>query len=617
MENFFTSIVLTQRVLFYTTWLVSQSFILSFLYFMSFLPPWENIIETKKCRISGKDFFVTDKDLEFYDKISPVFGGQKYRIPSPTLCSDERQKRRLAFRNERKLYHRKCDKTGNQIISIYSPDKPYKVYDQKVWWSDDWSPFDYGMKFDFERWFFEQFGELIQQVPLPASLGKNLENSDYTLHSSNLKNCYLAISVAGWGENLYYVHQANNSKNCIDCSYVYDSEYCYECVDTHRSYHTLCSQDCDNCRECIFCYDCKNCTNCLFCFNLRWKQYYIHNKQYTKEQYMIELGRFSITHDGVSLKGKIQQEKNTIIHRYIHWINNENCIWDYLNNCSWCFECFNYADGENLRYINTGRGSKDSYDCNYTAFGSTWGVWSTWCWECLSPFPAHYTWLSMYVWDCTNALYSNNCHGSNDIFWCSSFKKSHHCILNKSYSIQEYETLCGKIIDHMRSTGEWGEFFPHELSPFGYDETVAQEYFPMTESEVREKGWNWKWEEETSSYHWPYYTPLPISQYDERVVGFDVATKNINECLNWIIQCEIIGKPFKIIKQELAFYIENSIPIPTKHPDQRHRERIELRNPRNLCERTCSECHNDIVTTYLPDRSEKVVCEDCYRKLVY
>jgi hypothetical protein len=37
----------------------------------------------------------------------------------------------------------------------------------------------------------------------------------------------------------------------------------------------------------------------------------------------------------------------------------------------------------------------------------------------------------------------------------------------------------------MRSTGEWGEFFPHELSPFGYDETVAQEYFPMTEEEVK------------------------------------------------------------------------------------------------------------------------------------
>ena len=58
-------------------------------------------------------------------------------------------------------------------------------------------------------------------------------------------------------------------------------------------------------------------------------------------------------------------------------------------------------------------------------------------------------------------------------------------ILNTSYSAHEYETLCAKIIGHMQSTAEWGEFFPHELSPFGYNETVAQEYFPMTEEAVK------------------------------------------------------------------------------------------------------------------------------------
>lgn len=39
----------------------------------------------------------------------------------------------------------------------------------------------------------------------------------------------------------------------------------------------------------------------------------------------------------------------------------------------------------------------------------------------------------------------------------------------------------------MISAGEWGEFFPHEHSPFGYNETVANEYFPMTESEVKKQ----------------------------------------------------------------------------------------------------------------------------------
>jgi formylmethanofuran dehydrogenase subunit E len=44
---------------------------------------------------------------------------------------------------------------------------------------------------------------------------------------------------------------------------------------------------------------------------------------------------------------------------------------------------------------------------------------------------------------------------------------------------------------------------------------------------------------------------------------------------------------------------------------------MELRNPRELYERQCTECHKDIITTYSPDRPERVVCEECYRKFVY
>jgi len=84
-----------------------------------------------------------------------------------------------------------------------------------------------------------------------------------------------------------------------------------------------------------------------------------------------------------------------------------------------------------------------------------------------------------------------------------------------------------------------------------------------------------------------------------------------------MVQCEVTKKPFKIIKQELVFYIENSVPIPTRHPDQRHKERMELRNPRTLYERQCAECGKDMITTYNTERPEKIVCEACYQKLVY
>mgnify|MGYP003437587717 FL=1 len=61
---------------------------------MTFIPPGEHIAEKKTCALSGKEFVVTDRDLRFYDEMSPIFSGKKYSIPSPKLCPEERQKRR-------------------------------------------------------------------------------------------------------------------------------------------------------------------------------------------------------------------------------------------------------------------------------------------------------------------------------------------------------------------------------------------------------------------------------------------------------------------------------------------------------------------------------------------
>ena len=141
----------------------------------------EKIVETKHCKQCNSSFEITDKDLEFYDKVSPKFNGVKYSIPSPTFCPDCRQQRRLAWRNERKLYKRKCDATGKPMISMYSPDKTFKVYAQYFWWSDKWDAMEYGVDFDFSKSFFKQFEELVKVVPHNSLINhfKSNENSDY------------------------------------------------------------------------------------------------------------------------------------------------------------------------------------------------------------------------------------------------------------------------------------------------------------------------------------------------------------------------------------------------------------------------------------------------------
>ncbi|HQH27227.1 MAG TPA: hypothetical protein PLP17_07510, partial [Oligoflexia bacterium] len=117
------------------------------------------------CRASGERFQITAEDLRYLEKLSPKIGGQVYPLPPPTLCPRERKRRRLAFRNERRLYRRKCDATGRQIIAAYSPDKPYKVYSHSAYFSDSWNGLDYGRSIDFSRPFLEQVAELALVVP--------------------------------------------------------------------------------------------------------------------------------------------------------------------------------------------------------------------------------------------------------------------------------------------------------------------------------------------------------------------------------------------------------------------------------------------------------------------
>ncbi len=580
---------------------------------MSFIPPNERIMERKKCRISGKDFFVSDKDLEYYDKKSPIFTGKKYLLPSPTLSPGERKRRRLSWRNERKLYHRKCDKTGNSLIAIYSPDKPYKVYDQKVWWSDDWNPLDSGSQFDFNRPFFEQLGELHRRVPQINVITSQNENCEFTNLTANCRNCYLIYESSN-NEFCEYGCWFQKSEHCLDCSFIHECKYCYEISDCYNCHSLFWSQNCDNCRESYYLSNCMSCYKCFWCVNLINKSYSIFNQEVTPVQFEAFLQKFlnSSTHEQKQYLSEQQKLIDTLPKKFGHIIQGENCIGDYMRNGKNCLECFHVHDAENCKYAeHVWRNSKNNMDVST--------VWrnSEWAYECINTgIDASNNSFCIQNWTCSNHLYCISCFNSHDNFGCISLKKNDHCILNTSYWVAEYEIMAGKIIDHMKSTGEWWEFFPTWLSPFGYDETVANEYYPLSETDVRERWWKWKWEEETSSYHGPFITPLETNQYDEKNVGYETAQKNIDALIGWILQCEVTGKPFKIIRQELAFYIENTIPLPIKHPDQRHKERNSLRNGQTLHERKCDNCGTYIQTTYEPI-TKNVVCESCYLTLVH
>ena len=152
-------------------------------------------------------------------------------------------------------------------------------------------------------------------------------------------------------------------------------------------------------------------------------------------------------------------------------------------------------------------------------------------------------------------------------------------------------------------TGEWGEFMPASISPMGYNETIASTYFPRTREEALAEGFIWS----------EYESPKP--QASKIIPGAKLPEdiKHIpDDVLNWAIECEATGKLFKIVPQELRWYRQQNIPMPTLHPEERVFCRMTKRNPRKLYDRTCEQCQTTLKTTYSLESPEKILCEKCF-----
>jgi len=204
--------------------------------------------------------------------------------------------------------------------------------------------------------------------------------------------------------------------------------------------------------------------------------------------------------------------------------------------------------------------------------------------------------------------YCAHCTGSECCFGCVGLRRKKHCIFNKRYEKSEFERLREKLIAHMKETGEWGEFFPKNLSPFGYNETIAMEYFPLAKEKALERGYKWH-EKEREVPDVPKM--IPAAKLPQAIAEIP------DDVLQWAILCMATKRPFRITKQELRMYRRFDLPIPRYHPDERHRRRMVRRSGIELNDRTCAKCSKAVQTTYPPDRPEIIYCEKCYLQEVY
>ncbi len=559
------------------------------------------------CNQCKSPFQIKNEDKALYEKVSPIINGKKYSIPEPAMCPQCREQLRLLWKNERKLYHRKCDLCNKNIISIYSPDKQRTVYCQECWWGDKWDPFEYGKEYDPGRSFFEQFNDLLLKVPRVATHhNNNAENCEYTTSTTRNRNCYL-ISSSGNNEDCYYGIFMPRNKNCVDSTHVMDSEHCYECVDVDKSYNLAWCQNVKDSSDSRFLYDCHGCRNCFLCVGLRNKEYCIKNKEYKKEEYEKKISEIDFTsHSTVKkLKSEFYEFYKDSPRLYYTGQNNENVTSSdnifNSRNCSYCFDCNNLEDCKFCGWYND---SKDSYDVYAFGYGNEKcynsleiGTNTTNMLMCISCFDGN-----------SDLYYSFLCQASQNLLGCVGLKHKKYCILNKQYSKEEFENLKGQIIENMIKIGEWGQFFPSQMSNFDYNETMAQDFYPLTRDEALKQGFKWS--------DLPDEAPkadkvIPASRLP------DCTSEIPDDVLNWAIKCEATDRPFKLIAQELKFYREHQLPIPHLHPDERYRKRFSLRNPRIISDRKCDKCGTDLKTTYPSNSNNIIYCEKCYLENIY
>ena len=595
--------------------------------------------ETRVCQNCKNSFTIDASDFDFYEKI---------KVPPPTWCPECRRIRRMMWRNERTLYKREDAKTGKLIFSQFSPRAPVRIYDVDFWRSDEWDPSEYRKNYDFSCPFFEQFYNLLSSVPLISRfIVGNFINSDYCMNASYLKNCYLVFATTAAENTLYsvtatYCKDSMELYSCKECELCYNSIFCTKCSRSHFSFN------CESCLDVWFSRDCIGCSYCFGCSNLRNKSYYIFNNPYSKEEYFKKIEEFDLGSSNAinELNRRSNQIWNLSPVKFLNGLHNVSVSGNYIFNSKNVFDSYRVWGGEDCKHCQdlVTPTSRDCQDFN------SYGLNAELVYECCvvgtNVSGLKFCWLC--DTNCTEIQYSILCNNSSNLFGCIGLRSKQYCILNKQYTKEEYERLVPKIIEHMNKMPyidkkgrvyKYVEFFPPELSPFAYNETIAQEYFPLTKEEALKQGYSWKEPEERNVKPDIKTDELPdhIKDVKDSIIGkvIQCAHSKIKEDGTLEQGCnEQCTTAFKIIEPELQFYRRMNLPLPRLCPNCRHYQRLKQRNPLKLWHRKCmcggrtsengvykntikhfhgnQPCPNEFETSYSPDRPEIVYCEKCY-----
>ncbi|MBP6925649.1 MAG: hypothetical protein KBC22_01145 [Candidatus Pacebacteria bacterium] len=561
-------------------------------------------IEQRTCQNCNNTFEIDAEDFDFYKKIE---------VPAPTFCPECRMQRRMMIRNESTLYKGTCAITRQPLVTIFSPDKNVKVLHQKVWWGDDWDQYEHGMDYDPSRNFFDQFRALQKKTFwMNLIVDSDLVNSEYVNHTGRSKDTYLSFNVDRC-ENVLYANTGATARDSMELQTFSDIELSYEVINSANTSQSYFSEDCSQCLDVFFSKNLVGCTHCFGCINLRQKKYCMWNEQLTKEEYEEKMAQYELDKYSVIQDLRLKAYEFWLQHprKYIdahHVVDSTGDYIAYAKNCQNIYQSRLIEDSKFCSFMTVGK-TNDCYDiCEWGANlqlsyeGITVGDESQGIKFCFGSWKG-----------ASDTEYCMMTPGSRNCFGCCNMKKAEYCILNKQYSKEEYFKLREQIISDMNNNPyidkqgrvfTYGEFFPYDLSMFDYNESWAQDYFPLTKDQVLQRGFRWKDEEENKHQITLHTKDIPDSIHD------------IDESiLREVLGCGACGRAYRVVVAELQLLKRFGLPVPRTCTKCRHTNRLSRINPPKLYQRI-TEDGVEVMTSYAPDRPEKIYSEEGYNRLV-
>jgi len=288
------------------------------------------------------------------------------------------------------------------------------------------------------------------------------------------------------------------------------------------------------------------------------------NEKFSKDEYERKIAQYDLSQ--TEGKRKAISDFNNLREKFVvkalNKINCENCFGDYLVGCKDCNEIY-FSDGcRDSKNILRGTEDINSYD-------AVVGGKIELCYDLLQPGWCYKCAFIINCNRCNEVYLSESCTDCEHCIGCISLKRAKFCIFNKKYSEEEYHRLKEKIFAEIRNGIGFEEFFNLEKSPFKYEETIADIYFPKTEI----RG------------------------------DFDFGEGKCTGC----------GKEFSFSEAEKDFYKKMNLALPEKCFYCRI---LGLARPYSgICLKSanCASCGEEVFTA----KSGAVYCEKCYLKAVY